>query len=266
MQNIELLKKAVDSVKVFVQKAVKPLQEEIETLKGELKNLPKPEKGEKGDPGPVGPSGEKGQDGQDADPELIKQLVADEVAKIPAPKDGDKGDQGEKGQDGKNGDNGKDGENGENGSDGRDGRDGIDGVDGLDIEVLPAINENKSYPRGTYATHNGGLWKTVKATDGMDGWECVINGVADFEVDYDGERNFNIKMIASNGEIKEKSFDVPVMIYKNVYKETDYKKGDTVTFAGSLWYANKETKERPGAGSKDWTLAAKRGADGKDKS
>ena len=43
-----------------------------------------------------------------------------------------------------------------------------------------------------------------------------------------------------------------------------YDAGDTVTHGGSLWHCNVLTKERPGEGSKDWTLAVKRGRDGKD--
>jgi hypothetical protein len=43
-----------------------------------------------------------------------------------------------------------------------------------------------------------------------------------------------------------------------------YDTGDTVTQGGSLWHCNVLTKERPGEGSKDWTLAVKRGRDGKD--
>jgi len=35
-----------------------------------------------------------------------------------------------------------------------------DGRDAIDLEILPAIDESKQYPRGTYATHLGGLWKS----------------------------------------------------------------------------------------------------------
>jgi hypothetical protein len=43
-----------------------------------------------------------------------------------------------------------------------------------------------------------------------------------------------------------------------------YDTGDTVTHGGSLWHCNVLTKERPGEGSRAWTLAVKRGRDGKD--
>jgi hypothetical protein len=45
---------------------------------------------------------------------------------------------------------------------------------------------------------------------------------------------------------------------------TAYDVGDTVTHGGSLWHCNQSTKDRPGEGSHAWTLAVKRGRDGKD--
>lgn len=42
-----------------------------------------------------------------------------------------------------------------------------------------------------------------------------------------------------------------------------YRKGDFVTCAGSLWHANEPTTQKPGDGSA-WSLAVKRGRDGKD--
>jgi hypothetical protein len=41
-------------------------------------------------------------------------------------------------------------------------------------------------------------------------------------------------------------------------------RGDVVTFGGSMWHCNAATEEKPGDGSAAWTLAAKRGRDGKD--
>ncbi|ECM5623126.1 phage gp6-like head-tail connector protein, partial [Salmonella enterica subsp. enterica] len=58
------------------------------------------------------------------------------------------------------------------------GRDGEDGRDALSLEILPFIDEGKSYPRGSYATHNGGLWRAYEKTHGMRGWECLVDGVA----------------------------------------------------------------------------------------
>lgn len=59
---------------------------------------------------------------------------------------------------------------------------------------------------------------------------------------------------------------IPTMIYRGVFKEGQtYAKGDTVTWGGSLWHCDvDETTEKPDGPAKHWTLAAKRGRDGKD--
>lgn len=150
--------------------------------------------------------------------------------------------------------------------DGAPGVDGKDGRDALDIDVLPGIDLDKSVSRGTYATHNGGLWRATAKTKGMRGWECVVDGIATLEVKQTGERGFAVVISRSSGEVVEKALELPVMIYRGVYKPaTEYVKGDTVTRDGGLWHCNVEkTTETPGSGSKDWTLAAKRGRDGAD--
>ena len=58
---------------------------------------------------------------------------------------------------------------------------------------------------------------------------------------------------------------VQPMIYRGVFVDGEtYDAGNTATFGGSLWHCNTSTKERPGDGSKMWTLCVKRGRDGKD--
>lgn len=55
------------------------------------------------------------------------------------------------------------------------------------------------------------------------------------------------------------------MIYRGVHADGEqYDVGNTCTFGGSLWHCNEATKSRPGDGSAAWTLAVKRGRDGKD--
>ena len=59
------------------------------------------------------------------------------------------------------------------------------------------------------------------------------------------------------------TFKWPTVIYREVFKEgTQYERGDMVTWAGSLWHCDKATTAKPG--TEDWTLAAKKGRDGKD--
>ena len=57
----------------------------------------------------------------------------------------------------------------------------------------------------------------------------------------------------------------PVLKYMGVWaEEQQYNAGNLVTRAGSIFHANRSTRAKPGEGSADWTLAVKRGADGKD--
>lgn len=57
----------------------------------------------------------------------------------------------------------------------------------------------------------------------------------------------------------------PVPTYKGVYdKDAEYQSGDMVTQDGSVWHCNAAVAgEKPG-GNEFWTLAVKRGRDGKD--
>lgn len=177
-------------------------------------------------------------DGKDFDPSMLKQLVeqavSDAVSVMPAAAPG---------------------------------KDGADGRDALTLEVLPFIDEEKSYPRGSYATHNGGLWRAYEKTHGMRGWECLVDGVAGIDIQHSEQRTLTLTVNRTSGASESKSFDVPVMIYQGVFKSgQEYLPGDTVTWGGSLWHCDEQTKDKPGeAGSKGWTLAAKRGRDGRDK-
>lgn len=144
-------------------------------------------------------------------------------------------------------------------------RDGTDGRDALQLEVLPAIDEAKSYTRGTYAKHAGGLWRAFEQTSGMRGWECIVEGVKELQVDMVDKR-LSVKAVMSSGALTEMVKELPIQIYRGVFKSEDpYHHGDTVTWAGSLWHCNVTgTKALPGDGSADWTLAVKKGRDGRE--
>lgn len=73
-----------------------------------------------------------------------------------------------------------------------------------------------------------------------------------------------IELAFRRGE-EEKVFTLkwPTVIYRDVYKEgQQYEPGDMVTWGGSVWHCDKSTTTKPG--TDDWTLAVKRGRDGKD--
>lgn len=163
-------------------------------------------------------------DGRDYDPDVLQKAVNDAVSALPAPQDG---------------------------------------RDATALEILPAIDDQKSFPRGTYATHQGGLWRAYEKTHGMRGWECLVDGVADIDVSMTGERLFSVVVRQSSGQRTEKTFSLPVMLYRGVFRAGEtYHPGDTVTWGGSLWHCNSMTGDKPGeAHSSGWTLAAKRGRD-----
>ncbi|HBU3475953.1 TPA: phage gp6-like head-tail connector protein, partial [Klebsiella pneumoniae] len=156
-------------------------------------------------------------DGKDYDPAVLKQAVDDAVAALPPAQDG---------------------------------------RDALQLEIQPFIDEGKSYTRGSYATHNGGLWRAYEKTHGMRGWECIVDGVSDVDISMNGQRNFIVTVNRASGASEKKSFDIPTMVYRGVFKSGDeYLPGDTVTWGGSLWHCDEQTQDKPGeTGSKGWTL------------
>lgn len=254
----------------------------------------KGEKGEAGQDGAKGKDGAPGRDGVDG-----KDGKDGEKGEV-----GPQGERGEKGLDGAPGADGKDGAKGADGLPGKDGQDGKDGIDGksvdvseitsivktlvgeafakvelpkdglkgedgrdaMHLQILPSIDEAKSYPRGTYASFKGGLWRSYEMTFGMRGWECIVNGVAEVKLEDVDDRTSKMLFVMSNGSEFEKTINSDAMLYRGVFKdnaESAYQKGDVVTCAGSTWHCNSETKARPGTNS-DWTLIVKKGRDYKE--
>ena len=227
------------------------------------------------------------ENGKDADPEVMRQAVADEVAKLPLPKDGESVtvedvapmirdavqeavaalppaepgvsvtaedlrplivEELAKAMAGL-----------------EPPKDGEPGRDAFQLEVLPEIDLEKSHVRGTFAKHAGGLWRAFERTYGLKGWECIVEGLAGVDIQQSGERGLDVALTLSSGAQVRKALQLPVMIYRGVFSPGDYVPGDTVTWGGSLWHCDEPTTDKPGeVGSKGWTLAAKRGRDGKD--
>ncbi|MFO3698994.1 phage gp6-like head-tail connector protein, partial [Enterobacter huaxiensis] len=147
-----------------------------------------------------------------------------------------------------------------------DGKPGDNGKDAADLEILPEIDNAKSYPRGTWAAHEGGLWRTYEKSHGMRGWECVVNGQSNTAIKCsDDMRTVTIAVTHSDGRISEKHFDIPAIIYRELYKAGNvYCPGDAVTWGGSLWICTEKTADRPGdLHAQGWRLAVKKGRDGK---
>jgi hypothetical protein len=86
-------------------------------------------------------------------------------------------------------------------------------------------------------------------------------GFEDLDIVYDGERSFVFRL--QRGEQKEEfAVLIPIVLDRGVWKDGEYKKGDSVSLEGSSWIAQADTKDRPGV-SDAWRLATKRGRDGK---
>jgi integrin beta 3 len=103
----------------------------------------------------------------------------------------------------------------------------------------------------------------LNGKDGRDGIDGL--GFEDMRVEFDGERTFVFKL--ARGERKEEfgPFVIPAQINRGVFKEGhQYSRGDVATWGGSSWHCNAATNEKPGDGSKVWTLMTKKGRDGKD--
>lgn len=230
---------------------------------------------------PVPKDGKDGMPGDSVDPERVRELVNGEVVKavgaLPRPKDGAPG---------------KDAAPIHPDTvslmvvtevakaiaaipKAKDGRDGAVGRDALQIEILPMIDLTKSYPRGTYACHHGGLIRAVRNTDTMSGvivgeiktagWEVVLNGIREVFVTQIDDRAFQVKHALTNGDRVVHDFSVPVLIYRDIYRAGEvYAKGDVVTWDGSAWYCVANlTKSGPAAIPSDWKLIVKRGRDSK---
>lgn len=140
-----------------------------------------------------------------------------------------------------------------------------DGRDALHLEILPDIDEAKTYPRNTYAKHDGGLWRSFEQTSGMRGWECIVEGLKAVSVTQDGEREFSVALVKSSGAEVVQKFAMPIQIYKGVHRDGEkYDAHDNVTWAGSQWTSTKsENTDKPGTND-SWTLCVKAGRNGKD--
>lgn len=140
-----------------------------------------------------------------------------------------------------------------------------DGRDAIDLEILPAIDETKQYARGTYASHRGGLWKSYERTNGLRGWECIVDGIDAVSVTQDAVREFSVTLAKSSGAQVVQKFSMPIQVYQGVHQDGKaYDEHDTTTWGGSQWVSKKsDNTDKPGS-SDAWTLVVKAGRNGKD--
>lgn len=208
--------------------------------------------------------GEKGDPGRDAEPvqvsEVVKELIscadltpvldllvaealAKHIAENPV-------------QHGRDGKDGADGKQGQQGIQGEKGRDGLDVKDLFRAEggrLVAVLSDGTTKDLGEFVGKDG-----EKGQDGKDGL-----GFDDFSAEYDGERTVTLKW-ARGEQVKSYAWTLPVVIHKGFWRDgMEAKKGDSMTHAGSLWIALRDTKAAPGYDAKDdWILAARKGRDG----
>ena len=267
----------VSFVRSFVLRQIDAVNARNDAIEAALKAIPagaKGDAGERGDPGPAGERGDPGPSGppgKDADPDLIAELVqqhvAGAVALIPRPKDGEPGPAGMKGKDAEPihpdtvkamvleavqkavAEIPK----------AKDGRDGLHGRDAAELAILPGLDPDKDYATGTYARHKGGLVR-VNADD----YDVIVNGIEITTLEQKDERTFVINVQMTDGKIESKVVTIPAIIYRGIWSEGAYEKGDVVTWSGSAWHCQAPTTERPRSGTTDWKLMVKEGRPGKD--
>lgn len=109
------------------------------------------------------------------------------------------------------------------------------------------------------------LDKIVQPKDGLPGKDGRDGlGFDDLEVEYDGEKTITLKM--QRGDVvKEANIVLPINIDKGIFSEGQkYTAGDSVTWGGSYWIAQRDTGAKPDTADSGWRLAVKKGRDGKD--
>lgn len=233
-------------IKGVVSAAGKYVDSELEALNDdicnaihniELKEGPQGEAGEKGEPGPQGESGPQGQAG-------------------PSGEAGEQGPQGEKG------DPGESGPQGERGLQGEPGADAAEVIKALQDDLTLTIERKiLEFERLMHNAIDKAIDRIPKPKDGRDALDMddlFLEGVED------DPRLVRFGFRRGEDEVtKEHRF--PGILYHGVWKKGVYEKGDCVTWGGSLWICEAETEKKPGT-DELWTLAAKKGRDGRKKS
>jgi len=217
--------------------------------------------------------GKDGKDGKNVDQAVVEAMIQDAAAKIPVPKDGKDGQPGKDGKDGKDADpvliktlvdsavaeipKPKDGVGALSALIDRDGCFVLTLTDGTTKNLGCVVGKDADPEMMMQAIKNE-VAKIPVPKDGKDGRDGF--GFDDMAMNYDGERT--LTLIFTKGEdTKEIVVRIPVPIYRGVWRQGAYERGDTVTLGGSTFIAQRDTETKPET-SKDWTLSVKRGGNG----
>lgn len=250
--------------------------------------------------GPPGPEGKPGINGKDAEPVDREAIITEVLTRIPVPKDGKDGKDGQPAKDIDEDillqriaeavhkaiqhiPQPKDGKDGAPGKDATPihpdtvalmvvnevqkavaaipkAKDGEVGRDAAQIEILPAIDPAKSYPRGTYAHDKGGIVRF----DGQ-AWQMIVRGIDhETEEEFEEGRRRIRKTVYTDGTVFERESRTSILLYRDIFKDgEEYYRGDVVTWGNQTYHCQRTTKAKPGT-SDDWRLMVRKGGDGKD--
>lgn len=269
-------KKVADGLHDYISRALLPFSDRLKALEDR-----KPEKGEKGDVGIPGPAGDQGLQG-------IKGDTGEPG------KDGDPGSQGPKGESGLPGGDGKDGLEGPEGKAGAKGDIGPKGLDADPIEVARLVSSKvqevlpELISKAIEVLIPDLIAKTISlipkpadGRDGRDGQQGIpgekgldgkngINGEngkdgfvpEDFSIAVKEGRTLVVNMKCTTGIVSRETEIDGLPVYQGLYKTgISYKKGDSITYGGSLFFAEMNPRGAPETDSSGWRLAVKRGRD-----
>lgn len=171
----------------------------------------------------------------------------------------------------------KDGRDGVDGKDGAPGKDGVDGKSITVDDVVPILERKMAewaldFERRAQETLQRAIDRIPVPKDGApgkDGRDGVDGkdglGIEDFHWDLDVDAG-EMVLVFERGDVrKEFRKPVPVMVDRGVFKAGEqYRQGNSVTWGGSSWIAQKHDPAGKPGESADWRLSVKKGRDGKD--
>lgn len=199
-----------------------------------------------GEPGPTGAHGEKGEPGTAGAPGAIGPPGPDGAHGLP----GERGERGEPGAKGEPGLTGRDGVGISGALVDRSGHLVLTFTDGATKDVGPVVGRDVDMTLVRSMVLDE-LAKWPKPQDGL--------GFDDLSPEYD--EHGRLFMRFAKGDRVER-YRVPGIVDRGVFRQgEEYEQGDATTFGGSLFIAQRKTKDKPET-SDAWRLATKRGRDG----
>jgi hypothetical protein len=137
------------------------------------------------------------------------------------------------------------------------------GADALTDDLIVERRRRMSRRQAAFYAANGPKADTVCAYKQGTHW-AFLDMLTMLESNIDA-RDFVLRALLERiGRLEAQIGQQRSVIYRGVFDAAEqYEPGSMVTHGGSVWHANEATSDAPG-GSSAWTLAVRRGRDGKD--